>query len=167
MSPRSDTRALPLFSVQVAGVPTLYVEEALWSARTGVRSGVTAPLRALVESTASGPIRRASRRVSEPSGQLISSRSVADAEAGERAARHSLRQQIAKLERELSAIVAEGFPHIPAPAPDGRAAAAPRLLGLGELERSRDSLAGRAQQLRRLAAERAEHERRAHERLER
>jgi hypothetical protein len=102
--------------------------------------------------------------VSESSGQLISSPSVAGAD-GERAARHSLRQQIAKLEREISAIVAEGFPHIPATAPDGRVDAAPRLLGLGELERSRDSLAARAQQLRRLAADRAEYERRAHERL--
>ena len=30
------TRRLVLFSVQVPGVPTLYVEEALWSARTAL-----------------------------------------------------------------------------------------------------------------------------------
>jgi hypothetical protein len=34
------------------------------------------------------------------------------AQAGERAARESLRSQVARLERELSGIVANGFPHI-------------------------------------------------------
>ncbi len=38
---------------------------------------------------------------------------------GERAARHSLRAQIGKLERELSAIVAETFPYIAAPRAEG------------------------------------------------
>jgi DNA/RNA-binding domain of Phe-tRNA-synthetase-like protein len=32
----SDTRRVTLFSIQVAGVPTLYVEEALWSARAAL-----------------------------------------------------------------------------------------------------------------------------------
>ncbi len=32
----ADTRRLTLFSIQVAGVPSLYVEEALWSARTAL-----------------------------------------------------------------------------------------------------------------------------------
>jgi hypothetical protein len=86
--------------------------------------------------------------------------------AGERAARASLRGQVARLERELSAIVAEGFPYIPAPSAE-TAGDGPCLLGLGELERSRDRLATRLQQLRGLAAERREHERRARERLER
>jgi hypothetical protein len=87
--------------------------------------------------------------------------------ADERAARMSLRSQISKLERELSAIVAETFPHIAAP-PGGEAApAAPCLPSLGELERSRDRLAGRVQELRALAEDRAEHERRAREQLER
>ncbi len=36
--PQADTRTLTLFSVQVAGVPTLYVEEALWSVRTGLEA---------------------------------------------------------------------------------------------------------------------------------
>ncbi len=35
-APGSDTRSVTLFSIQVAGVPTLYVEEALWSARSAL-----------------------------------------------------------------------------------------------------------------------------------
>jgi len=93
----------------------------------------------------------------------------------ERAARRSLRGQIAKLERELSAIVAGTFPHIAAPSPAGSAATSPagsphsgpRLLGLEELERSRDRLAGRVSELRGLAAVRVERERLAREQLER
>jgi DNA/RNA-binding domain of Phe-tRNA-synthetase-like protein len=34
--PGTRTRELTLFAVQVSGVPTLYVEEALWSARNGL-----------------------------------------------------------------------------------------------------------------------------------
>ncbi|HEX3509608.1 MAG TPA: hypothetical protein VHT27_00775 [Solirubrobacteraceae bacterium] len=34
--PRDGTRSLVVFAVQVAGVPTLYVEESLWSARTSL-----------------------------------------------------------------------------------------------------------------------------------
>ena len=33
-----DTRALTLFAVQVAGVPTLYAEEALWSAASALEA---------------------------------------------------------------------------------------------------------------------------------
>jgi hypothetical protein len=93
-------------------------------------------------------------------------------EVAERDVRETLRGQITKLERESSAIVADSFPHIsPTDQPDPResrdeVAAGPRLLRLAELERARDRLAGRTQDLRRLAAERVEHERRAHERLE-
>lgn len=36
--PRADTRVLTLFAVQVAGVPTLYVEEALWNVRTALEA---------------------------------------------------------------------------------------------------------------------------------
>jgi DNA/RNA-binding domain of Phe-tRNA-synthetase-like protein len=36
--PQADTRTVTLFSVQVAGVPTLYVEEALWSVRAGLEA---------------------------------------------------------------------------------------------------------------------------------
>jgi hypothetical protein len=104
----------------------------------------------------------------------------APAEDRERAARSSLREQITRLERECSAIVAEAFPHLSAEHPSAtgdavggasaRSATAvpagPSLLGLGELELLRDELAGRVQQLRRRVAERAEHERRANELLE-
>ncbi len=93
--------------------------------------------------------------------------------AAERDVRETLRGQIARLERESSAIVAEGFPHIsPADQPEPRelfrneAVTGPRLLTLAELERVRDRLAGHTQDLRRLAAVRVEHERRARERLE-
>jgi hypothetical protein len=87
--------------------------------------------------------------------------------AAERAARAMLRVQITRLERELSEIVAAAFPHIsPAHgAAQGRAGGS--LLGLEQLERSRDRLAGRVQELRALAAGRAEHERRAREQLQR
>jgi hypothetical protein len=87
---------------------------------------------------------------------------------GERAARASLRAQIARLEREHSQILAERFPHIRTPvampAGPGRG---PALLDLGELERSRDALAAAVQELGAVALERLEHERRARERLRR
>jgi len=88
--------------------------------------------------------------------------------AAERAARASLRAQIARLERERSAIVAERFPHICAPVamPD-RPSGGPSLLDLGELERSRDRLAAAVQDLRAKVTEREEHERRAREQLQR
>jgi hypothetical protein len=84
----------------------------------------------------------------------------------ERAARASLRMQIARLEHECSAIVADGFPHIAAPlARAGWSTDGPSLLDLGELERSRDRLAARVQELCARVAARVEHERRAHEQL--
>ena len=93
----------------------------------------------------------------------------ASARSAERAARRSLKAQIARLERELSAIVADTFPHISATGAAGAAPApassAPCLLDMAELERSRDRLAGRVQELRGAAARRAEHERRAREQL--
>ena len=91
----------------------------------------------------------------------------------ERAARRALRAQVARLERELSAIVADGFPHIaPRARTDssevrGRTAGAASLLDLGRLERTRDELVGRVQLARRATAERAELETRARELLER
>jgi hypothetical protein len=88
----------------------------------------------------------------------------------EHAARRSLRAQVARLERELSAIVAGAFPHIPADAgrrPREEAFGGPRLLSLAQLERQRDRLAARLQDVRQMARERAEHERRARELLER
>jgi hypothetical protein len=87
----------------------------------------------------------------------------------QRAARNSLKSQIARLEHELSSIVAERFPHIRAPRGEELPARgqAPRLPDLAELERERDRLAGRLQELRRVAAARTEYERRAREKLER
>jgi hypothetical protein len=86
----------------------------------------------------------------------------------ERAARATLRAQIARLERERSAIVAERFPHVPAPIASTRVSAAgPTLLDLGGLERVRDALAADVQKLRTRAGERLERERRAREQLQR
>jgi hypothetical protein len=85
----------------------------------------------------------------------------------ERAARRALRAQVAKLERELSAIVADGFPHIAARSRVGGAGGAPCLLDLERLERARDELAGRVQMARRATLERAELETRSRELLER
>ena len=87
-------------------------------------------------------------------------------EVDERAARRALRSQVARLERELSTIVAEGFPHIGASVAPCNVAG-PSLLGLEQLEALRDELAGRVQQLRRRAQQRGEHELRARELLER
>ncbi len=99
-------------------------------------------------------------------GQTQSEQLLIDREDGERAARESLRVQVARLERELSAIVADRFPFIPAPGPSSEACAGPCLMNLEQLERSRDRLAGRVGEFRRLAEERTEHERRAQELLE-
>ena len=118
---------------------------------------------ALVRSGPSGY--RAELDVSQPEQPVIHQGSDEGAQIGERAARSSLRAQVARLERELSAIVAAGFPYISAPSPAHRAVRGPCLLSLEELERSRDELAGRVQEFRRLAAARVEHERRAHELL--
>ena len=101
--------------------------------------------------------------------QVLDRSGAADAASAERAARATLKIQIARLERELSQIVAERFPFVPAPRgaqqPDGRGG--PRLCGLGELEFERDRLAGRLQELRRAAERRSDHEARAREKLER
>ena len=72
---------------------------------------------------------------------------VAPPEVDERAARRALRAQIARLERDLAAAVISAYPRLPV----GRAgvpASGPRLLGLGELERVRDDLAGRLADMR-------------------
>jgi hypothetical protein len=90
---------------------------------------------------------------------------VEERAAADRAARRSLRAQVAKLERELSGIVASGFPHI-APAPT-QPSTGPRLLSLEELERTRDRLALRVREAEGQAARRSELEWRARELLER
>ena len=80
----------------------------------------------------------------------------------ERAARRTLRGQIAHLERELGAAVVAAYPHLPV-APAAVSMAGPRLLSLGELERVRDGLAGRLRDARDQAA--AQAERQAEKRL--
>src|SRR5215210_3955402 len=83
-------------------------------------------------------------------------------EVDERAARRTLRDQIARLERDLAAAVIAAYPRLPA----GTASvshAGPRLLGLAELERIRDDLAGRVADVRAQAA--AQGERHAEQRL--
>jgi hypothetical protein len=63
-------------------------------------------------------------------------------EVDERAARSTLRDQIAKLERELTAACLDACPRMPF-GPPLRAMGGPRRLSLGELERVRDQLSGR------------------------
>jgi hypothetical protein len=99
----------------------------------------------------------------------------------ERAARRELRGQIARLERELAGIVADGFPHIAASIEayspghlasayghlrSSRSVPGPALLDLEGLERARDELAGMVQSAGRARAERVELETRARELLE-
>jgi hypothetical protein len=68
---------------------------------------------------------------------------VAVPEVDERAARRTLREQIARLERELASACLDACPRIDPGPPPPVLAAGPRLLSLGELERVRDALAGR------------------------
>ena len=87
-------------------------------------------------------------------------------DAGERAARRTLRAQIARLERDLGAAVVAAYPRLPA----GTARVShhgPRLLGLEELERVRDDLAGRLADVRAQAAAQAERQEQARLLIER
>jgi hypothetical protein len=85
----------------------------------------------------------------------------------ERLAREALRGQVAKLERELSGLVAHTFPHISPRDDDGEAFSGPRLLSLGELERVRDRLALHLGEVQGQVVERTELERRSRELLKR
>ena len=76
--------------------------------------------------------------------------------AADRAARRTLRAQIAKLERELAGAFVTAFPHRMEERPPAPAGHSPRLLGLGELEQIRDGLAERLHQARLIIAERAD-----------
>jgi hypothetical protein len=78
-------------------------------------------------------------------------------EVDERAARRSLREQIAKLERELATAFVSAYPRQGfAWTVSGRSG--PRMLGLGELERVRDDLAARLRSVRADFEERAARE---------
>src|SRR5262249_5972047 len=67
-----------------------------------------------------------------------------------------LRAQVGRLERQLARLTAEGFPRVAIDYRVEAPAVAPRLLGLGDLERVRDELADRVSEARRGLAERAE-----------
>jgi hypothetical protein len=84
----------------------------------------------------------------------------------ERAARRSLREQIARLERDLASVVVAGFPRIDA-GPPVQPTEGPRLLALGDLEAVRDALAVRLGELRELAADQAARHAAARRELER
>jgi hypothetical protein len=88
-------------------------------------------------------------------------------EVDERAARRSLRRQIARLERELGQALLDAYPgpiEAPAAGPTSRG---PRVLSLGELERVRDRLADRLQDVRAELIERSKRQSGARELLER
>lgn len=74
----------------------------------------------------------------------------------ERLARAELRRQIGRLEAQLSALFADAFPRVQVDAEVAAISAAPRALGLGELEAIRDSLAGRIGDVRRQLQQHAE-----------
>src|SRR4051812_12950033 len=77
----------------------------------------------------------------------------------DRAARKDLREQIARLERELQATLVSSFPRAGvAVALAPRRMAGPRVLGLGELEALRDRLSAKLATARAEFAERAERE---------
>jgi hypothetical protein len=73
----------------------------------------------------------------------------------DRAARESLRAQIGRLEADIGRAVATAYPHLD-PLPPVAGFAGPRVLTLGELERTRDELAGRLRELRGRTAEQAD-----------
>jgi len=84
----------------------------------------------------------------------------------ERGARRTLREQIARLERDLGAAVVAAYPRLPA----GSASlshAGPRLLGLEDLERVRDDLAGRLAEVREQAVAQSERQAEARVLIER
>jgi hypothetical protein len=84
----------------------------------------------------------------------------------ERLARAELRRQIGRLEGQLAALFADAFPRVEIDAGIS-AVGGPRVLGLGELEAIRDSLADRIAEARVKLRERAELETRNRELLER
>ena len=90
---------------------------------------------------------------------LLVDRHVVPVEIDHAAARRSLREQIARLERQLGEALVTSFPHggvdVQVAGADG-----PRVLDLGELEAQRDALAERVRETRALLEERGEREER-------
>ena len=87
-------------------------------------------------------------------------------EVDERAARRTLREQIARLEQEVATTALDACPRLDA-GPPLRSLAGPRILSLGDLERVRDALAGRLAGLHGATAAQAERQDAAHAELER
>ena len=97
-----------------------------------------------------GPVPASTGALPVATGGLATGGRLGASLAGERAARRDMRDQIARLERELACTLADSFPRRE-PARAGRSASAqagPRLLTLGQLERIRDELADRVETLR-------------------
>jgi hypothetical protein len=80
-------------------------------------------------------------------GMAVLDRTFAPVRPDEGAARRTLREQIARLERELVTVATSARPHLPLP-PAAARHAGPRVLSLGELEAVRDDLAARVGALR-------------------
>jgi AcrR family transcriptional regulator len=125
----------------------LYGDEAAFArARTAIRERIAAP-------EAGKPARRGADRKSRRVG------------VDHGAARRSLRDQIAKLERELSALFASAYPRRglewQVSSPGG-----PRVLDVGDLEALRDELAARVEDVRGTLREKAEVEHQSRERIE-
>jgi hypothetical protein len=76
-------------------------------------------------------------------------------EVDERLARHELRRQVGRLERQLGGLFAEAFGRVELDHRIAATATQPRLLDLGELERLRDELAERVSEARLSLAQRA------------
>ena len=77
------------------------------------------------------------------------------AELDEAAARRTLRAQIAKLEADLGAVACSAYPRVEL-LTCTTTYAGPRVLGLGELERVRDELAGRIAEVRGMLSRQAD-----------
>jgi hypothetical protein len=88
-------------------------------------------------------------------------------ESGERAARRTLREQIARIEAQLADCVATSFPVGEAVPFAVAGAQGPRVLGIAELERVRDDLAARLGEARHALTARGVAQQRARVRLER
>jgi hypothetical protein len=86
-------------------------------------------------------------------------------EVDERAARRTLREQIARLDAELSTACLDACPRI-APGPPLRSLSGPRMLSLGELERVRDELAARLASVDAAVAAQGEQQAASHELLQ-
>jgi hypothetical protein len=78
-----------------------------------------------------------------------------DVDVDEGLARHELRRQVGRLERELAALFAEAFGRVEVDHRVAAVTAEPRVLDLGELERLRDELAERVAGARLTLARRA------------